>query len=186
MMLFLKLDEGKFRLIPQPIELVNSTTGKETDLIYRIKPYEVYQKSKNYDHKPFPGKYVFDSYTKNAGYVNQQDVRGIVTNYDNILDFSFADITKNNYIWVGNQNRDWTVYKHIDTSYVINRIGKSAAGETKFDITVDENVKGILKGDIIGINAIHNDSTSLNIDGFYKIDSINKNVITVESSTCYL
>ena len=178
-----RLDEGKFRLIPQPIELVNSTTGKETDLIYRIKPYEVYQKSKNYDHKPFPGKYVFDSYTKNAGYVNQQDVRGIVTNYDNILDFNFADITKNNYIWVGNQNRDWTVYKHIDTSYVINRIGKSAAGETKFDITVDENVKGISKGDIIGINAIHNDSTSLNLDGFYKIDSINKNVITVESST---
>jgi hypothetical protein len=173
-----RLDEGKFRLVPQPIQLVNSTTGEETDLIYRIKPYEVYQKSKNYDHKPLPGKYVFDSYTKNAGYVNQQDVRGIVTNYENILDFNFADIAKNAYIWVGNQDKDWTVYKHVDTPYVINQIGK---GEATFDITVDTNVKDFVKGDIIGINAIHNDSTSLNLDGFYKIDSINNNVITVET-----
>jgi hypothetical protein len=173
-----RLDEGKFRLVPQPIQLVNSTTGEETDLIYRIKPYEVYQKSKNYDHKPLPGKYVFDSYTKNAGYVNQQDVRGIVTNYENILDFNFADIAKNAYIWVGNQDKDWTVYKHVDTPYVINQIGK---GEATFDITVDTNVKDFVKGDIIGINAIHNDSTSLNLDRFYKIDSINNNVITVET-----
>ena len=175
-----RLDEGKFRLVPQPIELVNSTTGTETDLIYRIKPYEVYQKSKNYNHKPLPGKYVFDSYTKNAGYVNQQDVRGIVTNYENILDFNFADIAKNAYIWVGNQDKDWTVYKHIDTPYVITQIGK---GEETFDITVDTNVKDFVKGDIIGINAIHNDSTSLSLDAFYKINSVNNNVITVESDT---
>ena len=66
----LLLDESKFRLTPQPIDLVTSTTGKETDLVYRILPYEVYQKTPNYDHKPFPEKYVDTSYVKNAGYVN--------------------------------------------------------------------------------------------------------------------
>ena len=34
--------------------------------------------------------------------------------------------------------------------------------------------KDFVKGDIIGINAIHNDSTSLSLDAFYKINSVNK------------
>ena len=175
-----RLDESKFRLVPQPIELVNSTTGKETDLVYRIKPYEVYQKSKNYNHKPFPGKYVFDSYTKNAGYVNQQDVRGIVTNYENILDFNFFDISKNAYIWVGNINNQWAVLKHIDTENIITDLGK---GETEFNITLKENVKDIVAGDIIGLNAVYNDSSTLDVDGFYKVTKVESNVITVETST---
>ena len=58
----LLLDESKFRLTPQPIDLVTSTTGLETDLVYRILPYEVYQKTPNYNHKPFPEKYVSDPY----------------------------------------------------------------------------------------------------------------------------
>ena len=171
-----RLDESKFRLVPQPIQLVQTTTGNETDLIYRIKPYEVYQKSKDYDHKPFPKKYVFDSYTKNAGYVNQQDVRGIVTNYENILDFNFSDIAKNAYIWVGNIERDWTVLKHVDTENIITTLGR---GESSFDITVEQNVKDIKEGDIIGVNAVNNDSSSLNVDGFYKVSAVNANVITV-------
>ena len=173
-----RLDESKFRLVPQPIQLVQNTTGKETDLIYRIKPYEVYQKTKDYDHKPFPGKYVFDTYTKNAGYVNQQDVRGIVTNYENILDFNFSDIAKNSYIWVGNIDRDWTVLKHVDTENIITSMGK---GETTFDITLKENVKHVSKGDIIGVNAVHTDSSAINVDGFYKVSNVNANIITVET-----
>ena len=39
------LDESKFRLSPQPIELVATTTGQETDLVYRQRPFEVYLKS---------------------------------------------------------------------------------------------------------------------------------------------
>ena len=175
-----KLDESKFRIVPQPIELVESTTGNETDLIYRIKPYEVYQKSKNYNHKPFPIKYVFDSYAKNAGYVNQQDVRGIVTNYSNIADFRFRDINKNSYIWVGNEDRNWTVYKHVDTPNVIESISK---GQTMFDVKMRKNVVDIEAGDIIGIHAVHyQDSSLINIEDFYTVEKVNKNVVTVKTS----
>ena len=174
-----KLDESQFRLVPQPVQLVNSVTGNETDLIYRIKPFEVYQKSKNYDHKPFPEKYVLDSYTKNAGYVNQQDVRGIVTNYDNILDFNFSDIRKNSYIWVGNENNDWTIYKHVDTDYIIQNI---STGTTEIDITFTTNVSDIGIGKIIGIHAVHyEDSSETGFQGFYKVTKIVNNVVTVET-----
>ena len=55
------LDENKFRLAPQPIELVNSVDTSSTDLVYKIRPYEVYQKSDDYSHAPFPTKYIEDT-----------------------------------------------------------------------------------------------------------------------------
>lgn len=186
------LDESKFRLVPQPIELVDRVTGNETDLIYRIRPFETYQKSENYNHAPFPEAYVFDSYTKNSGYVNQQDVRGITTNYDNILDFSFASIRRGHYIWVGNDNRTWNVYKHIDTDYQIESIGK---GDTSFNITLSTNANTLAVGEIIGVHSVYDyveaaeDSTTdvptttrYNVDKFYKITNISNNVITVATS----
>ena len=176
-----RLDESQFRLTPQPIELVQNTTGEETDLIYRIKPYEVYQKSKNYNHAPFPEKYVFDSYTRNAGYVNQQDVRGIVTNYENIVDFSFSDITEGSYIWVGNQDRNWNIYKHRDTDLVIERIG---TGDTTVPVTLTKNVSGISKDDIIGITqVVHPDSSKETFEGFFAVDSVLNNVINIKVTT---
>jgi hypothetical protein len=187
-----KLDESKFRLTPQPIQLVNSVTGNETDLIYRIRPYEVYQKSKNYDHSPFPGKYVFDSYTKNAGYVNQQDVRGIVTNYSNILDFNFVDIAKNSYIWVGNENNNWNVYKHVDTEYTVEKIDK---GTDTFKIYLTSNANNLSKGEIIGLHSVYDfvesfeDSTVENVkttkydfSSFYEIQDVTNNILTLKTS----
>ena len=42
------LDESKVRLNPQPVELTDSGTGAETDLVYRIQSGEVYLKPENY------------------------------------------------------------------------------------------------------------------------------------------
>jgi len=182
-----RLDESKFRLTPQPIELVTSTTGEETDLIYRIKPYEVYQKSKNYDHSPFPEKYVFDSYTRNAGYVNQQDVRGIVTNYNNIIDFNFSDVGEGSYIWVGNEQRDWNVYKHIDTPHVIENISKSttsATGTELVEVRLRSNPTDITADQIIGISQVyHPDSSKETFEGFFVVDSVVNNIITIQVTT---
>ena len=176
-----RLDESKFRLVPQPIELVNSITGDETDLIYRIRPYEVYQKSKNYDHKPFPSKYVFDSYTRNAGYVNQQDVRGIVTNYSNIVDFNFASIKQNEYIWVGNEDRNWNVYQHIDTGFVVEKIHK---GTDTVKIILTKNASNFYKKEIIGVHDVyHIDSSKEDFEGFFEITDVTNNEVTVKVNT---
>ena len=184
----LLLDESKFRLTPQPIDLVTSTTGEETDLVYRILPYEVYQKTSNYNHKPFPEKYVSTSYVKNAGYVNPQDVRGIATNYNNIADFNFTDIRRSDYIWVGNDNLEWNVYKHIDTDYVVESVSQ---GATSFTVTLKSNVTDIAVNDVIGLHSFSNyveyaaeESTTekFDLEGFYVVTAVNKNTITVETS----
>ena len=188
----LLLDESKFRLTPQPIDLVNSRTDLETDLIYRILPYEVYQKTPNYYHKPFPEKYVDNSFVKDAGYVNQSDVRGVTTNYSNIADFTFTDIRKGDYIWVGNDNNDWNVYKHVETDYVVEAV---SPGTTSFTLTLTSNVTDIKVNDVIGVHSFYryeeyiaDDSTApstvekFDLEKFCIVTAVDKNVITVASS----
>ena len=187
----LLLDESKFRLTPQPIDLVTSTTGEETDLVYRILPYEVYQKTPNYNHKPFPEKYVTTSYVKNAGYVNPEDVRGIATSYANIADFDFADIKRTDYIWVGNDNLDWNVYKHIDTDYIVEAVSE---GTTSFTLTLTTNVNDIEVGNVIGLHSFSSyvdDSTvsateKFDLEGFFVVSAVDKNVITVVATATQL
>ena len=184
------LDESKFRLTPQPIELVNSVTGNETDLIYRMLPFETYVKNDTYDHSNvFPSKNILDTYVKNAGYVNQQDVLGIATAYTDITNFFYTQVRKNAYIWVGNKDRTWSVYKHSDTPYVIENVG---AGSTEFAITVNATPNDIQAGDVIGIGDLYNynavgsvDSSAntsyekYDLEGFFEVKSISNNTITL-------
>ena len=152
-----KLDEFKFRSEPQPFELVDSTNGLETDLVYRIKPYEVYKKSSSYNSELFP---VTDSieYTRNAGYVNYEDVQFVVPTYDDILDLTFADVDNKEYVWVGNEKRDWNVYQHVITDYNITSLKGNATAvsigapdKNQFRITLNNAPVGINVGDIIGV-----------------------------------
>jgi len=187
-----KLDESKFRLTPQPIELVNSVTGNETDLIYRILPFETYVKNNTYNHSAaFPRKNILDTYIKNAGYVNQEDVQGITTTYQDITNFFYTQIAKDSYIWVGNQNRTWNVYKHVATPYTIESI---QSGDNEFSIIVDATPTDIFAGDVIGIgdlykyNAVGSEDSSqttsyekYDLEGFFVVSSITNNNIVLKS-----
>jgi hypothetical protein len=188
-----KLDETKFRLTPQPIELVNRLTGDETDLIYRMLPGEVYVKNSTYDHtNAFPEKNILDTYVKNAGYVNQQDVLGITTTYADITNFFYSQVRKDAYIWVGNDQRSWNVYKHVSTPYVLENV---SAGTDEFTITVNGTPKDIVAGDVIGIGdlyhyvAVGEDSSvetsyeKYPLEGFFEVKSVSNNKIVLLTDT---
>jgi hypothetical protein len=186
-----KLDESKFRVSPQPIELVKSLTGNETDLTYRILPYETYVKNENYDHAPFPSKNVLETYVKNAGYVNQEDILGITNQYEDITLFFYNQVPADSYIWVGNYKRSWSVFKHTDTDYSVEAI-KSGSGN--FTIILNTTPKDISVGDVIGISNIYRynaagsaDSSKnvtydqVDLEGFYIVESIANNELTLTS-----
>jgi len=186
------LDEKQFRLAPQPIELVQRVQGDEKDLIYRIQPYQVYLKPENYDHKPFPSKYITNGYTKDSGYVNPEDVDFIVGTYDDILTINFADCRKDSYIWVGNDKQTWNVYRHIDTDLEVEAV---TGGDTEFTVVLTTTPKFINPGDILGVFDLINttvdpadstyaaiSTTSVALGGFYKVKNISLNRITFETS----
>ena len=164
------LDEKAFKLEPQPIELSEVLPGNPTDLIYRIPPYNVYQKSDNYDHKPFPSKYVNDTYVKNAGYVDFEDVKVIATTYDNIANLTFSDLRQGEYVWVGTDVRSWNVYKYSNTSNLITSV---TGGSEEFVLNLKDSYVDIKAGDIIGIFDIDI------IQGFHKVKSVVGDKVTI-------
>ena len=186
------LDESQFKLTPQPIELVNRVSGQETDLIYRIRPFEVYSKPKDYNHRPFPTKYISNGYTKDSGYVDNEDIQFVVQDYDEILNLTFRDVGKDDNIWVGNDKLTWNVYRHIETDIPITNI---IGGDTTFDIVLDSTPNDFKAGDIIGLYDIKDETinpddstyealleTSLVSGKFYKVKDVQLNVMTVETS----
>ena len=187
------LDEKQFRSDPQPILLTNSGTGLETDLVYRIKDYETYLKPKDYNHAPFPTKYITKGYTKDSGYVNPEDVNTVVGTYNDILTKSFSDIDNQDYVWVGNVKEDWSVLQHVQKDYKIEKV---ETGTEEFTITVNATPLDISTGDILGLYNIliktyapsAFDSTQTltqtlaPIEGFFKVKSVALNKIVLETS----
>ena len=169
------LDESKYRQEPQQIELVDFIDPQDTTLIYRLDRNGVYVKPDGYDHKPLPTKYFNEenSYTKTAGYVNPSDIGLSLQTYDDIT--TQNNISTNSYVWTAldKTQQSWNVYKLESTDYRINKVTESQSN--KFTITVGKTAK-FDKGEIIGINDI-----STATDGYYKVDSVSLNVITLIS-----
>ena len=166
------LDESKFRLSPQPIELVNSIDPASTDLIFKIPPYDVYQKSDDYNHAPFPTKYVDSTYVKNAGYVDFEDVKVISQTYDDILNLDFDNLRQGDYVWVGTDNLSWSVYKYSNTDNTITSI---TSGTDEFTVNLKSTYTGVKADDIIGIFDVEG------IEGFYKVKEVTGDKIVLLS-----
>lgn len=171
----LSLDESKYRQEPQLVELVDAINPQDTSLIYKLDRNGVYVKPDNYDHKPLPTKYFNEenSYTKTAGYVNPIDITQSLVTYDSILDQNLYP--SGSYIWTATDKNQqtWGVYKAQSTDIRISAV--TGSEENKFTITVDQGTD-YTQGDIIGINDVSSDT-----DGYYKVDNVSLNIITLES-----
>ena len=172
-----QLDESKFKLSPQPIELVETLPSAPTDLIYRIPNYDVFLKPENYDVNKIPTKYTNEEYVRTTGYVTGEDVSRAVLTQDGILSFSIDDINKNDYIWVATDNQSWNVLQHTETNLRIEK-----ATPVGNEITLDLNItaREIAVGDIFGITNA-NTPTLTTLDGFYKATKVSGNKVTFES-----
>ena len=157
------LDESKFRLSPQPVELVNFVDPTKTDLIIRQVPTDVYLKPKGYNHKPFPTKYFGEGYIKTAGYVNEEDVNYKVTNYDDILNLDPVNVNVNEYVWVAKDDTTWNVYKYVRTLLKVLELPTDTDGVTSIKCVTALNVK---KGEIVGIGNVTGQ------EKFYKVESV--------------
>ena len=117
-----KLDESKVRLNPQPIELTDEQPTTESDLTYRIQSGQVYLKPDAYTHAPFPTKYNKNTYVKTAGPVNPVDITLTVGKYADLLTADISTLVDNNYVWVGDYNSTWNVFRYSKTTQRIQAI----------------------------------------------------------------
>ena len=163
-----QLDESKFKLEPQPVELVATKPVDPTDLVYRIADYEVFLKSSDYDTNRIPTKYTNDEYVKTVGYVAGEDVNKAVATKDGILDFNINEVALNSYIWVATEKQTWTVLQHESTELTVE--GYEKRGDT-VTLTFNKTVKEVEAGDIFGINNMSTEQYPT-LDGFYKATKV--------------
>ena len=167
-----KLDEAKFKLSPQPLELVDTILGTETDLIYRQRPFEVYLKPNNYDHKPFPTKYKATDYIPTAGFVNESDVKLTVATYDDILTQDIKTLNVGDYVWAGTRGTTWDVVKYISTTDRVTAITSDTdAGTTTIKLNTQARYEA---NEIIGILDV------TDAEKFFKVKSV-----SLDTVICY-
>ena len=168
----IKLNESKFKLSPQPVELTNDL---ETDnLIYKVPSKDVYLKPNDYANSPFPTKFIPEGETpvRTAGYVRNEDVKFTVINKDDILNIAIDTFNQGDYVWVTFENQSWNVYKHIDSGFTIT--GLTANGTTA-TLSLDRR-SSFAAGDIIGVTNI------TGFKGFFKVTDSATNVVTVATT----
>ena len=167
----IKINEEDMRLSPQPFTLVDRIDTQDTTLIKQLERKDIYLKPNNYDHKPFPTEYKFKDYINTAGYVTEEDVDFTVATYDDILSLNIDSVETGSYIWVGNVDNSWNVYKSSPTNVKVLSSTQSSSG---FQITVDR-IFDVKVGEIFGV-------VNTPFDKFYKVVSVELDKITVEGT----
>ena len=109
-------------------------------MIYRIASHEVYLKTKEYDHNPFPKKKVINTFTRNSGYVYPNDVSLSLGTYDELLSVKITDLESRNFVWVGNVGEEWNVYQYDLTEYDIIGLDAKLEDTTLFGIVLHQQL----------------------------------------------
>lgn len=182
-----QLDESKFKIEPQLIELVTSENTDRTDLVYEYKKSDVYIEPNNYNHSSFPSVYQEDEYSKTGGYVKLDQIDFIASVKEEILALAVDSVDIGMYVWVPREKQTWNVYRHVLSPRKIISIEKTAEGFiATFDKPVDFEI-----GDIIGLNNINEqinnfwliqDVTYNNVE-IYTEDAISDEFIDLQDST---
>ena len=146
-----QLDESKFKLDPQLIELVTTETER-LDLVYEYKKSDTYVTPDNYNHSSFPVKYSTDEYSKTGGYVKTEQVDYIATTKEDLLNLNINSINIGMYVWVPKEKQSWNVYKYIQSTVRVTSITRTDLG---FIVQFD-NTPAFSVGDVIGLNNIDN------------------------------
>ena len=177
-----KLDESRFKLNPQPFELVSTIDPNVVDFVYRQLPTDVYIKPVGYNNNPWSVDGT-SSYLRTPGYVRYEDVRENIDTLADIVDSDISNFIDGDYVWCAFENKtvtvnnstevwNWDIYRFTKTSFNITN-----ASYTNNKLTLEcDRIPNLVAGDIIGI------SNTTTIDGFYTITSILHQQITINTT----
>jgi len=179
------LDEEKFRINPQPIELVDIKDASRIDNVIEIQPYEVYSKADDYQSKIFPKVADVKEFIKSAGYVRVEDIKYRIQDKDEFLDVTTDQVIIGDYVWVTDDNQSWNVYQLVDTPYnalsiVVEDEGADAieASSSPFArVTLSKYVSNDLEvGDVVGVY----NAGAIGLDYFCYVAEIDAKDIVLE------
>lgn len=165
------LDEAKFTINPQAIELVDTVNTDVVDFVYRQAPGDVYIKPVNYTSNIWP---TLDAanYLRTPGYVQGDDVKLNIDNLDQLVGKDISTFIEGDYVWCAFEQQGWNVYRFTSAPFSI--ISASFANST---VTVTCNrLPNLTAGDIVGIeNSV--------LRGFHKITAVSLTTFSYSAAT---
>jgi hypothetical protein len=178
------MKEESFQDSPQAVELVNTLPTGDFDKVFRILPFEAYDKSEDYDHKPFPTTNLKE-YILSGGYVHEDDVEYKTSDLFSLQQADINQISLGEYIWVTQDLSDsWAVYQLDDA--VANVKDFSDTGEINnqnqriFTLTINKWAERLVSpGDIVGVKR----AGQFQVTGMYKVTDVDFDKITIVIST---
>jgi len=167
------LDESKFRINPQGVELrnLNDASLDETFIIQQTKN-DVYLKPFGYNSQPWPLLSVYNPYLRSAGYANASDVFLSIGYLDELTNQDITQFNEGAYISVSFDGPSWNVYRYTDLQIAITNVSYNNVDTLTF---TTENLLSFKVGDWIGISQVEI------VQGFYQVASINLNSFTVNA-----
>ena len=168
------LDESKFLINPQPIELVTSVPPGNNDFVYRVTRDQVYLQPDDYTHNPIPTLTSNPEYISTAGYVHLEDVSYTLSSVEEFGQYNINDLREGDYFWVGFDKTSWNVYRFTLVASSV----KSFADTNNLRINLTTNSLGYSVGDYVGIN-----NSSPSIVGIKKVLAVGPGYIEVELPT---
>ena len=169
-----ELDESLFKSNPQAFELTNTIDPTLVDFVIRQTPNDVYLKPQSYSSKPWPINTNYTPYLRTPGYVRIEEVSANVDTLADLLTYDVTSFTPGDYVWTTFENPPeyWNIYRITDTESTVSLLEYT---DTTLSITVDSTTH-LQVGDYLGLTGI------TDVQGFYKIDDIDTNVITVTAT----
>ena len=168
------LDESKFRLTPQPIEITTQISDQSLDLIYRQSLNDAYLTPEDYNtNNAFPSSTNVKEILPSAGYVNSDDVDYELATYTDLTSLTATELEQGDYFWIGNVNNDWDVFELVNTDLIPNITTEGTQSKLTFNKAHDLSL-----GDIF-IIASENSSE----DVFRTVLKIENDAVYVASTT---
>jgi len=170
----LALDESKFRIEPQLLQLVQNVDNTRTDLTYQYPSKDVYIKPENYNNAPLPVKFTPDEVSKTAGYVKLDQIDFIAKTFNDILALDITGVNIGDCVWVPDYKNTWNVYQHVIVPARIIRIDST---DTGFRATFNKNIKFEVD-DLVGLRQINSE-----VDGFRFVTAKGPNYVEFALNT---
>lgn len=147
-----QLDERKFKLNPQPFEIVTAKNEESLDNVYQLTTDDYYVCTDSKKVEQFPIGHTVKNFLPTAGYVKESDVKYSVKNMTDILQYEISDFAVGDYVWVGKSKLYWDVVRFTQFS---NSVYSLLEGEEQNEVIVTfvKPIEGqISVGDVIAID----------------------------------
>jgi hypothetical protein len=164
-----RLNRSDFEINPQPIFIEAVAPVNNTDQFLRVTGKDFLLSPGSFTTEINPKKF-YNGPSRNAGYVNLNDVNFTLPTRDDILTLSIFLVLDNDHFWITFDNSSWTVLRYNEQPGL--SIVTIDTDQDRVTLTIDKP-HNLRTGDIIGIRQIQG------LTGFYKIQSSTRNTFTV-------